>query len=69
MNKIITITFLSLALVTNSYAAVWVKLNEDKDSKLMLDKQSVLETDNLKRAWIKIVYKNIFKLCYLDESL
>jgi carbonic anhydrase len=57
MNKIITIAFLSLALVTNSYAAVWVKLNEDKDSKLMLDKQSVLETDNLKRAWIKIVYK------------
>jgi carbonic anhydrase len=57
MNKIITIAFLSLALASNSYAAVWVKLNEDKDSKLMLDKQSVLETDNLKRAWIKIVYK------------
>jgi len=57
MNKIITIALLCFAIVTNSYAAVWVKLQENKDSKLMLDKQSVLETDKLKRAWIKIVYK------------
>ncbi|MFM9836054.1 MAG: carbonic anhydrase [Methylophilaceae bacterium] len=57
MNKIIMIALLFFALVTNSYAANWVKLQEDKDSKLMLDKQSVLEVDKLKRAWVKIVYK------------
>jgi len=57
MNKIIVIVLLSFAVVTNSYAAVWVKLQDNKDSKLMLDKQSVLEVDKLKRAWIKIVYK------------
>jgi len=57
MNKIIAIVLLSLAATTNSHAAVWVKLQENNGAKLMLDKQSVLEVDKHKKAWIKIIYK------------
>ena len=57
MNKWIAFLLLNLALTANSHAAVWVKLQENKDSKLMLDKQSVLEVNKQKRAWIKVVFK------------
>jgi len=57
MNKIIAIVLLSFAAITNSYAAVWVKLQDNNGAKLMLDKQSVLETNKLKKAWVKIAYK------------
>ena len=57
MNKVILAVFLYMVAVGSGHAAVWVKLQENKDAKLMLDKQSVLEVDKLKRAWIKIVYK------------
>lgn len=45
-----------MLFVANSEAAVWVKLHEKKSEILMLDKQSVLEKDALKRAWVKITY-------------
>lgn len=38
-------------------AATWVKLNENTTSKLMIDKQSILQKDQLKRAWVKIEFK------------
>ena len=57
MNKWIAFLLLNLALTANSHAAAWVKLQENKDSKLMLDKQSVLEVNKQKRAWIKVVFK------------
>lgn len=39
-------------------AAAWVKLSENKTSKLSVDKQSVLQKEQLKRAWVKIEYKS-----------
>ncbi|PKO45986.1 MAG: carbonic anhydrase [Betaproteobacteria bacterium HGW-Betaproteobacteria-22] len=44
-------------IALNSHAAAWVKLSENKTSKLSIDKQSILEKDKLKRAWVKIEYK------------
>lgn len=52
--------FLTLCLIAspfNANAAVWVSLHEDSTSKLLLDKQSILEKDGLKKAWVKIEYK------------
>jgi carbonic anhydrase len=57
MNKIFAISLLFFAAIANSHAAQWVKLQDNNGAKLMLDKQSVLEVDKLKRAWIKIAYK------------
>ena len=57
MKKLITFLFLLIAIVGNSYAASWVKLRDNSNSKLMLDKQSILEKDLLKRAWLKVDYK------------
>ncbi len=58
MNKSITFFLLFLSLISNTMAASWVKLNENKTSKLSLDKQSILQKDQLKRAWVKIEYKS-----------
>lgn len=38
-------------------AASWQKLNQNSTSKLSVDKQSILERNNLKRAWVKIEFK------------
>lgn len=59
MNKLTTLlAFYFTATVTFSVnAAVWVHLHEDSTSKLMLDKDSILEKDGLKKAWVKIEYK------------
>ncbi len=57
MHKIVTSLLLFFAMTGSSSAAVWVKLNENSTSKLMIDKQSILQKDQLKRAWIKIEYK------------
>jgi carbonic anhydrase len=56
MKKVITLLMLLFA-TCNSYAATWVKLQENNSEKMMLDKQSILQKDNLKRAWVKIEYK------------
>jgi carbonic anhydrase len=65
MQKAVTLfTLIFSALLMNisvCSAATWVKLNENSTSKLMIDKQSILEKDKLKRAWVKIEYKTIQK--------
>lgn len=58
MKKVITLLLLFFAVNSSSHAATWVKLHENNSAKLMLDKQSVLQKDNLKRAWIKIEYRS-----------
>lgn len=57
MKKIISFLILGLAITHNSHAAQWVKLNDNNFEKIMLDKQSILQQDKLKRAWVKIEYK------------
>jgi len=47
-----------LLTATPVLAAQWVKLNENAHSKLLIDKQSVIEKDQLKKAWLKIEYKS-----------
>lgn len=54
---ILTLCFTSLA----AHSAQWVKLNESSTSKLMLDKQSILSQDQLKKAWVKMDYKQLQK--------
>ena len=57
MKQLITALLLYFAIISSSHSATWVQLNNQNTEKLMLDKQSVLQKDNLKRAWIKIEYK------------
>ncbi len=57
MKKVILFLLLSIILSGNSYAITWVKLNESSNSKLMLDKQSVLQQDAFKKAWVKVEYR------------
>lgn len=47
--------------VSKAQAVNWTKLNENKQSVLLLDKESVIEQNNLKKAWLKIKYKTIQK--------
>lgn len=42
-----------------THAAEWLKLNENSISILMIDKQSVLAQDGLKKAWVKVDYKRL----------
>ncbi len=60
MKKIVFLMVLltSLFVATQALAAQWTKLNENGQSKLLLDKQSVIEKDQLKKAWLKIEYKS-----------
>lgn len=55
--KIICFLFMGLAFTGESLAANWVKLSENGTSKLLIDKQSILEKDQLTRAWVKVEYK------------
>lgn len=57
MKKFITVVLLNLILVSNSYAASWTKLQDNKHAKLMLDKQSIAESGKFQKAWVKIRYK------------
>jgi carbonic anhydrase len=57
MNKSLVFLFLCFAVSGNCHAANWVRLSENSTSKLMLDKQSVLQQDLLKKAWVKVEYK------------
>jgi len=68
MKKLITFLLLLTAMISNSHAATWVKLRDNNNSKLMLDKQSILEADKLKRAWVKIEYKSLQKNEQLPEK-
>ena len=57
IKKIITLLILCFAIVHNSQAAQWVKLSDNNVEKITLDKQSILQQDKFKRAWVKIEYK------------
>jgi carbonic anhydrase len=41
----------------SSHAANWVRLGDNDNSKLMLDKQTILQQDTYKKAWVKVEYK------------
>lgn len=57
MNKRHLLALLFLLICSNSVAANWVRLNDNGNSKLMLDKQTVLQQDSYKKAWVKVEYK------------
>jgi carbonic anhydrase len=59
MRYLLTITLCFSSLLAHS--AQWIKLNESNGSKLMLDKQSVITQDQLKKAWVKMDYKHLQK--------
>jgi carbonic anhydrase len=42
---------------TSSEATTWVKLNENQISKLLIDKQSVIEQQDYKKTWAKVEYQ------------
>lgn len=46
-----------LLMLEASAAVRWTKLNENSQSKLSIDKQTIIEKDQLKKAWLKIEYK------------
>lgn len=58
MHKLFAILFLYFSAISSSSAAVWVKVNENTTSKLLVDRQSILQKEQLTRAWIKIEYKS-----------
>lgn len=68
MKKLICMLLLFLAMTSYSHAAEWVKLQDNKSAKLMLDKQSVLQQGLLKRAWIKIEFKTLRKSAQMPEK-
>ncbi len=55
MHKIFLSIFLFFAI--HCEAAVWVKLQDNGNARLMVDKQSILEKEKYKRAWVKVTYK------------
>ena len=57
MKRLIALFILCFALCNNSQAAQWVKLSDNNIEKIMLDKQSILQQDKYKRAWVKVEYK------------
>lgn len=52
-----TLCLVCLLTCESAWALKWTKLNESKESILLLDKESVIVKDNLKKAWLKIQYK------------
>ena len=62
------ILLINLASISISDAAVWVKLGENSTSKLMLDKQSVLQKDQLKKVWVKVDYKKLQKSAQVPDK-
>ena len=57
MKRVVGLLILYFAINSHSQAANWVKLSDNNQEKLTLDKQSILLQDKLKRAWVKIEYK------------
>ena len=57
MKRLIALFIFCFALCNNSQAAQWVKLSDNNIEKIMLDKQSILQQDKYKRAWVKVEYK------------
>lgn len=61
MHRVIVFLFLYFACISSGTAAVWVKVNDNSTSKLLVDRQSILQKDNLTRAWVKIEFKTVQK--------
>lgn len=57
MKKLMALFIFCFAICNNSQAAQWVKLSDNNIEKIMLDKQSILQQDKYKRAWVKVEYK------------
>lgn len=57
MYRITVFLFLYFAFISTGSAAAWVKVNENSTSKLLVDKQSILQKDQLTRVWVKIEFK------------
>lgn len=55
MHKVFLPIFLFFAV--HCEAAIWVKLQDNGNARLMVDKQSILEKEKYKRAWVKVTYK------------
>lgn len=48
---------IAILIMKDGEAANWVKLHESKGATLLLDKQSIMQKDQLSRAWVKIEYE------------
>jgi carbonic anhydrase len=59
MDNIGIVLLLSIAFIGNVDAAQWTKLHENKHAKLMLDKQSIVESGKYQKAWVNIDYKTL----------
>jgi len=59
-HSIISITLFT-AFLTSGEAATWAKLNENTNSKLSIDKQSIIEQQDYKKAWAKVEYQSLQK--------
>jgi carbonic anhydrase len=52
------VVYLLLLISNMAVANTWVTLHQDANAKLLLDKQSILQKDQLTRAWVKVEYKS-----------
>jgi carbonic anhydrase len=57
MNKHLAFAIVFFFICSSSHAANWVRLSDNDNSKLMLDKQTILQQDSYKKAWVKVDYK------------
>ncbi|MGJ8620811.1 MAG: carbonic anhydrase [Methylophilaceae bacterium] len=59
MKKTVAILLCNVLMVSMSYAASWTKLQDNKHARLMLDKQSIVESGKYQKAWVNIQYKEV----------
>jgi len=57
MYKHITFAIVFFLICGSSHATNWVRIGDNGNSKLMLDKQTILQQDYYKKAWVKVEYK------------
>ncbi len=59
MKKTVAILLCNVLMVSMSYAASWTKLQDNKHARLMLDKESIVESGKFQKTWVNIQYKDI----------
>ena len=59
MKIIVTVLLLNIAFIGNVCAAQWITLHDNKHAKIMLDKQSIVESGKYQKAWVNIDYKTL----------
>lgn len=52
-----TIVLINVFFLADSFAADWVKLQDNKHATLMLDKQSISTSGKFQKSWVKVDYK------------